>query len=370
MAFFQNPFFEEFRGTLPTGDRSSIKPYVVKGNAGRSFNSISAFKPPLLNNTYNLAGNDSNGDANGNLVIKFAYRDFRLFMTLTVDITGAVHASTTPTEIVSNLNLDPMFSTYFVASLSIFDSSGKIGGTSLLQQVVIDSKKPDQVKFFVVNTSAEEVLGFNKKAGVSDIPLYFARHTVDNLPNFIDSTGSLIQLSHIITNITLVVAPAVSVITSAAHGLVNNNIISLFRSNSDAVIDGNDLVVTYIGVDTFSTTMAAVTTAGTSGFWAKAINADLIVNALDANGKTLSYTLATAKFDYQLLNGTASTFMFLKQVVDANSRIISSIQYPAGSQVGNLAVKFDFTYTGLQTAPNNVTQIPHILTSADLITPP
>ena len=367
MAFFQNPFFEEFRGTLPTGDRSSIKPYIVKGNAGRSFNSISAFKPPLLNNTYNLAGNDSNGDANGNLVIKFAYRDFRMFMTLTVDITGVVPASTTPTEIVGKLNLDPMFSTYFAASLSVFDSSGKIGGTPLLHQIVINSKKADQVKFFVVNTSAEEVLGFNKKAGVSDIPLYFSRHTVDNLPNFIDSTGSLIQLSHIITNITLA-APAV--ITSAAHGLVSLNKISLFRSNSVVPVDGNNLTVTYIGVDTFSAAMDVAGTAGTSGFWAKAIDADLIVNALDANGKTLSYALATAKFDYQLLNGAASTFMFLKQVVDANSRITSSIQYPAGSQVGNLAVKFDFTYTGMQSAPDHVTQIPYVLTSTDLITPP
>lgn len=367
MAFFQNPFFEEFRGTLPTGDRSSMKPYVVKGNAGRSFNSISAFKPPLLNNTYDLSGNDSNGDANGNLIIKFAYRDFRMFMTLTVDVTGVVDASTTPTEIVNKLNLDPMFSTYFSASLDVFDSSNKIiNGTPLLHQVVINSKKPDQVKFFIVNTSAEEVLGFNKKAGVSDIPLYFARHTVDNLPNFIDSTGSLIQLSHIITGITKA-APAV--ITSAVHGLVNNNKISLFRSNSDAVVDGNDLVITKIGSDTFSATKDVAGTAGTAGFWAKAIDADLIVNALDANGKTLNYTLATAKFDYQLLNGMSPSFMFLKQTVDGNSRITSSIQYPAGSQVGNLAVKFDFTYTGVQTAPDTVTQIPYVLTSNDLITP-
>ena len=362
MSFYQNPFFEEFRGTLPTGDRASVKPYVVKGNAGRSFNSISAFKPPLLNNTYDLSGNDSNGDANGNLVIKFAYRNFQMFMTLTVDITGAVPASTTPSEIVSKLNLDSMFSTYFSASLNIF--SEKING---FQQVVINSKKPDQVKFFVVNTSAEEVLGFNKKAGVADIPLYFARHTVDNLPNFTDSTGSLIQLSHIITNITLA-APAV--ITSVAHGLINNNIISLFRSNSNAVIDGDDLVVTYIGADTFSATKNVAVTAGTTGFWAKAIDADLIVNALDANGKALNYTLATAKFDYELLNGTSPTFMFKKQSVNANSQVLSSIQYPAGSQAGDLVVKYISTYTGMQTQPDTVIQIPYILTTADLIIVP
>ena len=74
--------------------------------------------------------------------------------------------------------------------------------------------------------------------------------------------------------------------------------------------------------------------------------------------------------DWELLRGRAAgIYTFKKQTIDVNSRITEIIEYPAGAIVGDLARKTQMTYTGLKTEPDQITQIPYVLTNSDLVTP-
>jgi hypothetical protein len=79
-------------------------------------------------------------------------------------------------------------------------------------------------------------------------------------------------------------------------------------------------------------------------------------------------TVASA--DYQLLYGRSGLFTFTKNTVDGSNRITSKIEYPAGAVAGMFAKKIDYTYSGANTSPSQITEIPYVLTSGDLITPP
>jgi alpha-tubulin suppressor-like RCC1 family protein len=77
------------------------------------------------------------------------------------------------------------------------------------------------------------------------------------------------------------------------------------------------------------------------------------------------------KADWELLRGRASgIYTFKKQTVDEEGRIVEIIEYPAGALVGDLARKTIYTFTDTNTEPDEIFQIPHVLTSDDLITPP
>jgi len=77
------------------------------------------------------------------------------------------------------------------------------------------------------------------------------------------------------------------------------------------------------------------------------------------------------KADWELLRGRASgIYTFKKQTVDEEGRVVEIIEYPAGALVGDLARKTIYTFTSANTEPDEVFQIPHVLTSDDLITPP
>jgi len=74
--------------------------------------------------------------------------------------------------------------------------------------------------------------------------------------------------------------------------------------------------------------------------------------------------------DWALLRGRASgLFSFKKQTVDGASRITEIIEYPAGAAAGDFARKTLMTYTGDQTAPDEILQIPYVLADGDLIEP-
>ena len=98
---------------------------------------------------------------------------------------------------------------------------------------------------------------------------------------------------------------------------------------------------------------------------------------LDENDSTDQQIISDAGFDFsamqedwQLIRGRASgIYMFKKQTVDVNSRITEIIEFPAGAIVGDLARKTIMTYTGVKTQPDEIFQIPYVLTSGDLITP-
>lgn len=77
------------------------------------------------------------------------------------------------------------------------------------------------------------------------------------------------------------------------------------------------------------------------------------------------------KEDWELLTGRASgLFMFRKQTVDGSSRVTRVIEYGAGAKEGDFARRIDYTYTGAKTEPDQITEVPHTLTSGDLVTPP
>lgn len=76
------------------------------------------------------------------------------------------------------------------------------------------------------------------------------------------------------------------------------------------------------------------------------------------------------KTDWELLGGRASgLFMFEKSTLDGSGRVLETIEYPAGASVGDFARKIKYTYSGLNTSPVQVTRVPYVLQSGDLITP-
>lgn len=82
------------------------------------------------------------------------------------------------------------------------------------------------------------------------------------------------------------------------------------------------------------------------------------------------FNASNMKEDWELLEGRAtSLFTFKKQTVTVNNQITEIIEYGAGAKEGDMAIKTIMTYTGMQTAPDEIFRIPHVLTTGDLITP-
>lgn len=76
------------------------------------------------------------------------------------------------------------------------------------------------------------------------------------------------------------------------------------------------------------------------------------------------------KEDWELIRGRASgLFTFQKMTIDGSDRITQIIEYPAGAVVGDFARKIQYVYSGSNTNPSQVTEIPHVLQSGDLVSP-
>lgn len=99
------------------------------------------------------------------------------------------------------------------------------------------------------------------------------------------------------------------------------------------------------------------------------VDADVIDNAVDERGASKGFDSSTVKADYQFLTGRSGIFNFQKLTVDGSDRITEIIEYPAGAKVGDLARKINYTYTGANTKPDQITEIPYTLDTGDLITP-
>ena len=193
--FFQNPFTQEFRGSLVLGDRQASLDFIVPSNKGRGDEVIvnwAAF--PL-----DFSGNDSDGNSKAILVLRYATDagSFRNWTTLDVNITtGAVsNSAVTAIEAVASLNGNAAFAAVFLAAITR-DRSNVISGISIKSKLPITRSR-----FYVENGRAESVARFNDRAGVAELPSYFARHTVDNFINFPDSIGLLIELDNSGSNV-------------------------------------------------------------------------------------------------------------------------------------------------------------------------
>lgn len=296
MSFFQNPFSSEFRGSWVLSDRQHSLTFPCPGNSGRSDEIVTCWIPPT-NKIYDLSGNDSSGNPKNILNIRMTINGFKDWSNIYVSLTSDANSSEMiPDQIVSILNADPTFSSYFISYLGNFDS------ISLKERIIIKQKfSTSRMKFIILNGQAEEVLKFNYKAGVAELPSYFER----------------------------------SKVWGGDMSFPTDGINSLILLDSNSSVDQN-----------------------------------VINNAVDAKGTRLNYNAGYVKEDYELLGGRASgLFTFQKLTVDASDRVTQIIEFPAGARVGDFARKINYTFSGSNTNPDKVTEIPYLLQNSDIVTP-
>ena len=183
--YFQNPFTDEFRGNWVLGDRQLALTFPCPVNTGRGADLITVWNE----GPYNFGGLDSDGNATNILNVVFAISGdlFKNWATIPINVAGAVPAVTLPAEVVAKLNADLTFNSFFVATLEKFPS-----GTDRITVRVANSSR--KIKFYIQNGQAEAIICFNARAGVSEMPTYFLRHTVGNRFIFEDSQNGLIPL--------------------------------------------------------------------------------------------------------------------------------------------------------------------------------
>ncbi len=181
MPFYQNPFGEEFRGSMLTGgERQMSLTFAVpanktNGNYWQAYNAA-----PYNFSTYNT------------LTVMFAIDpSFRNYSSIAINIAGTTPAATTADEVIALLNANVTFSDFFTAEKTTYQT----GGTSPPYTIVIKSKRDKtRIRAFIVNTGAEKIMRFNRFAGVAELPEYFDRHTVDNRFTYADGVGMLVRL--------------------------------------------------------------------------------------------------------------------------------------------------------------------------------
>lgn len=181
MAFFQNLFNQEFRGNWVLGDRQYSLTFSCPANQNSSDLQLA-----YNNGPWDFTELDLSGHAGGILTLNYAWDpDYKNYTSLEIDVTGEDPSSTTPQEVVDNLNSNETFFALFTAELN-----------NNFTSVLIKSKtsRLKTIRLWISNTGAEKQMGFNKRAGVAELPSYFVRHTIDNRFNYPDSTGSLILL--------------------------------------------------------------------------------------------------------------------------------------------------------------------------------
>lgn len=327
MSFFQN-LFHDFNGFYLSGDSSGYKlTFKIPGNAN--------YCDPFINwvtGPFDLS-------ASGVLTFNYAFDpDFAAWQSFTVDVTGASASATTAQEVADALNGDSAFAAWFTASV--------LKGV----QVSIKQKRPlIAFRSYISNSGAELVLKFNQKAGIAELPAYFAKDTIGN-PH-----GQLLQLSVPFAGNS---AANPTVINSPGHGLTTGDVVYIY-SNSTPPLNGEE-AVTVIDGDNFSVAQN-ISTAGTWGEYYTKVNGDLVGAA--------GFDLAAVKQEYQLLGGRVPAFQFTKNTLDGSGRIVTQLAYPAGSTAGMLATKTVYTYSGASTNPVTVAQVPYVLTDADLLAP-
>lgn len=171
MPFFMNVYDFEFRGSLLSADRQYQQTFKIKANTNRSDYILSGNTEP-----YDFSSEDD-------LTISFCYDAEQVnYANVTVDISGSTASATTAAEVVTALNADNLFSTFFTASVFKTNIIGVTGN-----KVLIKSKKPkSNFKAHVVNSSAEGFIQFNKFAPIQELPAYFERYDVAKRFDFTD----------------------------------------------------------------------------------------------------------------------------------------------------------------------------------------
>ena len=273
MPFFQNPFDQEYQGYLLLADRKLSPTFSIDPNRNLQSKQVAWNSGPYDLSSGSVLGFNFSWDA-----------EFRNWSSVSIDVAGGDPATTSPGEVATALNANPVFSSLLVASVVKLEGSDSVG-------IEKNPARKQTLKFYFSNAGAEETLGFNARAGVAELPEYFGRHTIENRLNFPDSAGMLVRLD-----------------------------------------------------ETDSADRAVIERAG--------FDPDAMLA------------------DWQLLRGRSpGLFTFKKMTVDGSGRITQIIEYPAGAVVGDFAKKTRYVYSGGNTNPSEVTEIPHVIQSGDLITP-
>ena len=284
MAFYQNVFDREFRASWVLADRQYSITFTCPPNLNKSNYQLAWNYEPYDFSTYNT------------LTLNYAWDiNFVNYSSLSINVAGANPSQTLASEVVNILNANTTFAEMFTASLKPAASFTITPTNPAPNTVFITNKlgriKPD-IRLWITNAGAEQLLRFNKKAGVAELPTYMDRHTIANRFAYPDSLGMLIHLNE-----------------------------------TDPTVDE-----------------------------------PIIVQA--------GFVPGNMQADWQLLAGRASgLFTFQNLTVDGSDRISQIIEYPAGAKVGDFARKINYTYTGGNKNPNQVTEIPYVLQSGDLVTP-
>jgi len=177
MSFYQNPFDQEFEGFLQVIDKRAALTFIVPANINKSDAQLA----------WNIGPYDLSADTT--LTLNYAHDNSpKNWASLAINVAGSTPAATTALEVVNALNANATFAEMFLAEIRAMD-----GG-----ETVFIRAKPGRVKkvikLYISNSSAEKKLRFNKRAGVAELPDYFARHTIANRFNFEDSVGMLVAL--------------------------------------------------------------------------------------------------------------------------------------------------------------------------------
>lgn len=274
MSFYQNVFETEFRGNWVLSDRQYSLTFTCPANRNQSNFMMSYGEGPF----------DFSVDSD--LTINFAWDiDFKNWSALQINLQGATPSATTVYEVVSTLNSNSEFSSMWVAAVQQYED----------RKTVLIRARQDRpktiVKAYISNFGAEKAMRFNRYAGVSELPTYFDRHTIENRFVYPDGVCQLIKLDE---------------------------------------TDPDD--------------QAIIEQAG--------------------------FVPGDMQEDWQLLRGRASgLFKFRKQTVDGSGRLTAVIEYGAGAVAGDFARKTEYTYTGANIVPSQITEIPYVLQSGDLVTP-
>jgi hypothetical protein len=177
MPFFQNVFDQEYQGYLVLSDRKLSPTFVV---------------PPNKNlQSRQIAWNPGSYDFSVDSILEFNFcwdLEFKNWSKVDIDVSGADPSNTNPYEVVSALNSSALFSSLLIASVVKVNNLDSVGLSR-------NSSKKQNFRFYFSNSGAEKVLGFNAEAGVSEMPSYFVRHTIENRFSFPDSAGMLIKLN-------------------------------------------------------------------------------------------------------------------------------------------------------------------------------
>lgn len=176
MSFFQNVFIQDF-----FADRHEYLYYAVPSNYGRGDNIVSSWGVA----PFNLSGNDLSGNSKNTLTIGYAIdSEYKNWSYISINIASGVVSTSAVTvaEIVNILNNTTSFSWLFEA----INSENKY--------VRIRQKLPStSMRFYIVNGRAEQVLLFNKKAGVAEIHSDVEKHLISNRFTS-ESLGMLVKL--------------------------------------------------------------------------------------------------------------------------------------------------------------------------------